>query len=51
MNMLSLRSGVPSNYKPRKGLYRPVNQAGFRSLFIWPMGAKPRPMIRKRRHR
>lgn len=28
--------------KPKKGKYRPVNQAGFRSIFAGSLGAKPR---------
>jgi hypothetical protein len=28
--------------KLKRGKYRPVNQAGFRSIFAGPLGAKPR---------
>jgi hypothetical protein len=49
--MLSLRKGIPLAYKPRKGAYRPVNQAGFRSIFAGSLGAKARADRRRLRHR
>jgi hypothetical protein len=36
------------NRAPKRGRYRPVNHAGFRSVFAGPLGAKPRPGKRRR---